>query len=72
MVAFEEEKYLLELWDKKICPYCGKDILEGKRVGSGQKSKGGFYSLNCFAEYYKLELSEKTRLLARRGQAKSD
>jgi hypothetical protein len=64
MRSSEEESYLIRLWEKNICPYCGRDIPEGKRVGSGQKSQGGFCSLNCYAEYYKLELAERAKGLA--------
>ena len=67
-MAQSEESYLRELWDRNICPYCGKKIEEGTRVGSGKKSEGGFCSLECFAQYYKLELSEKARLLQKRSQ----
>ncbi len=55
------EKYLLDLWDKNICPNCGKSIPEGRRVGSGQKSKGGFCSLDCYATFYQQELAERAR-----------
>lgn len=48
-MARSEEDYLRELWDKNICPNCGKDIPKGKRVGSGKKSEGGFCSLDCYA-----------------------
>ncbi|MFI5102811.1 MAG: hypothetical protein ACHP9V_05500 [Terriglobales bacterium] len=54
-----EQKYLLELWEKGVCPNCGKKIPEGERVGSGKKSDGGFCSLDCYGEYYKAELMER-------------
>jgi hypothetical protein len=38
-MEFEEEQYFLELWEKMICPYCGRKIPDGQRVGSGAKSK---------------------------------
>ena len=31
-------------------------IPERMRVGSGRKSEGGFYSLDCYGEYYKKAL----------------
>lgn len=68
-MEFEEERYLLELWEKMICPYCGRKIPDGQRVGSGAKSKGGFCSLDCYARYYQLELSEKAKLLAERRRS---
>lgn len=62
----DEEAYLLDFWVKNRCPNCGRDIPDGTRVGSGKKSEGGFCSLNCYAEYYKLELSEKLKRLQTR------
>jgi hypothetical protein len=62
---------ILALWEKNKCPYCRKIIAEGERVGSGQKAKGGFCSLNCYAEYYKLELSERARFLAQKSQVEN-
>jgi len=58
-MAESEQSYLLELWDKNICPTCGKKIPAGKRVGSGKKSDAGFCSLDCYGEYYKAELTER-------------
>jgi hypothetical protein len=59
VIAESEQKYLLELWDKNICPNCGKAIPDGKRVGSGKKSDGGFCSLDCYAEHHKADLIER-------------
>ena len=59
-----EATRLLLLWEESICPYCGKVIPEGTRVGSGRKSAGGFCSLDCYAEYYKLELIERAKRVA--------
>jgi len=56
-----EDEYLLALWEKNVCPYCGKDIPEGTRIGSGRKAEGGFCSLDCYTRYYKLELVERAR-----------
>jgi hypothetical protein len=58
-----ETEYLLELWAVNVCPMCGKTIPEGTRVGSGRKSEGGFCSLDCYAQYYAMEL----RLRAQRA-----
>jgi len=58
-----EREHLLELWGKNICPYCGKTIPEGKRVGSGRKAEGGFCSLDCYTRYYQFELGERARRL---------
>lgn len=58
-MAESERNYLLELWDKNICPNCGKKIPEGKRVGSGKKGEGGFCSLDCFGEYRGSDLIER-------------
>lgn len=58
-----ESNYLLGLWAKNICPYCGKSIPEGTRVGTGRKSDGGFCSLNCYTRFYQLELQERANRL---------
>jgi hypothetical protein len=60
-MAESEQNYLLELWARNICPNCGMNIPDGKRVGSGKKSEGGFCSLDCYGEYYKAELTERHR-----------
>lgn len=56
-----ESQYLSELWVANICPWCGKSIPEGTRVGSGRKSEGGFCSLACYANYHSAELQEKAQ-----------
>jgi hypothetical protein len=60
----ELEEQLLKLWDKNICPNCGKDIPAGQRIGSGQKRKGGFCSLDCYASFYRYELAERARRIS--------
>jgi hypothetical protein len=62
-MEFAESQYLLELWQMNICPQCGKRIPEGTRVGSGQKTDGGFCSLNCYAKFHELELIERAESL---------
>ena len=57
----DERKYLIELWELNICPNCGQFIQEGMRVGSGHKADGGFCSLNCYAEFYSLELIDRAK-----------
>jgi hypothetical protein len=59
-----EEEYLLELWERNICPFCGNFIPEGTRVGWGQKRLGGFCSLDCLTQYYERELVDRAALLA--------
>jgi len=54
-----EEEYLLELWNKNICPNCGKSTPELGRVGSGRKADGGVCSLECYGEYHKATLVGK-------------
>jgi len=58
-----EEEYLLELWERNICPCCGKHIPEGTRVGRGQKRRGGFCSFDCYSKYYEVELIERAKHL---------
>lgn len=60
-MARSESDYLLELWAKNVCPFCGKPIKEGTRVGTGRKRDGGFCSLECYTRYYELELRERAR-----------
>jgi hypothetical protein len=59
-----DEDYLLELWAKNICPNSAKQIPAGQRVGSGQKSKGGFCSLDCYASFYEYEITERARRIS--------
>ena len=59
-----DEDYLLELWAKNICPNCAKQIPAGQRVGSGQKSKGGFCSLDCYPSFYEYEITERARRIS--------
>jgi hypothetical protein len=61
-----EPAYLKMLWDNNVCPFCHETIPEGKRVGSGRKSDGGFCGLDCFSKYHALKFAEKTRLRKRR------
>jgi hypothetical protein len=69
-MGISEEKYRLQLWDLNICPNCGKEIPEGTRVGSGRKGEGGFCSLDCYANFYQLEFSERARCLAEKISGK--
>lgn len=63
-MARSEEDYLRELWDKNICPNCGKDIPEGKRIGSGKRAEGGFCTLDCYTNYHQVALIERAKKLA--------
>jgi predicted nucleic acid-binding Zn ribbon protein len=66
----EEEEYLLKLWDKCICPTCGKKIPEGTRVGSGKKSEGGFCSLHCHTTYHEDKLKRNAiKIISRNRRA---
>ena len=69
-MATSEEVYLLGLWDQNICPNCGKTIPQGTRVGSGRKSEGGFCSLDCYASFHQLALTERARRLLERTKRK--
>ena len=61
-----EKQYLLLLWERNVCPYCGKAIPQGQRVGTGRRSDGGFCSLDCYTNYNVLELIDRLRLLENR------
>jgi hypothetical protein len=69
-MAESMEASLLELWDRNICPNCGKTIPQGTRVGSGRKSEGGFCSLDCYTSFYQLQLTERARRLTERTRHK--
>jgi hypothetical protein len=71
-MAESERNYLLELWDKNICPNCGKGIPEGQRAGSGKKSEGGFCSLDCYAEYRNADLIGRHKEIAALAQRQSN
>lgn len=66
-----ERDYLLELWDKNVCPMCGRTIPEGTRVGSGHRADGGFCSLDCYARYYEMELLERSRRVSQLADDRS-
>jgi hypothetical protein len=67
-----EEEYLLELWERNVCPNCGASIAKGTRVGSGQKAKGGFCSLDCYARFYEVEIIQRTHRLAELSRRNQD
>jgi hypothetical protein len=58
-MAVTESAYMLECWEAGICPFCRKSFPARQRVGDGRKKAGGFCSLTCFVEYYKLSLVER-------------
>lgn len=68
----EEERFLLECWAQNVRPQCSKQIPEGKRVGSGKKSDGGFCSLDCYGEYQKKRLMEKHKNLMDEEQRRNN
>ena len=68
----EEERFLLDCWAQNVCPHCSKEIPEGKRVGSGKKSEGGFCSLDCYGEYHKKRLTEKHKHLTDEEQRRNN
>jgi hypothetical protein len=56
-----DAQYLLELWDKRICPFCGKTIPDGKAIGSGSPAEGRFCSLGCYDDYHHAEIIERAK-----------
>jgi len=60
-MALSESVYLLNLWEKNVCPFCKKQYDARGRVGSGRKRDGGFCSLACYTGYYELDLRERAR-----------
>ena len=67
-MAVTETGYLLQCWEAKICPFCGKLFPAQQRVGSGKREDGGFCGLSCFAEYYKLSLQARHERILREGR----
>jgi hypothetical protein len=66
-MAMTEELYLLDCWERGICPYCRNTYPASARVGSGQKKKGGFCSLGCYTKYYELDIRERHRRIIESG-----
>lgn len=64
-MAVSESEHLLELWSLNICPWCGKSVTDNTRVGTGQKSEGGFCSLDCYVKYYGAEIRERANRITR-------
>lgn len=62
-MAISETAYLKTMWERNMCPYCRGVIREGKRIGSGRKTDGGFCSLDCFAKCHVLKFAEKARFV---------
>jgi hypothetical protein len=58
-LAITEESFLLDCWERGVCPFCGKAFPPTERVGSGQKAKGGFCSLTCYTKYYEMDIVER-------------
>jgi len=59
IMATTEVAYLLDLWNRRICPYCGTHVREGTRVVSGNAREGGFCSIRCHGAYYTFELAAR-------------
>ena len=68
-MANSEEAYLLDCWKRVVCPYCRKPFLETARVGSGEKKKGGFCSLDCYTKYYEFDIRERLRRFVNKSDA---
>jgi len=57
-MATTEVAHLLDLWNRRICPYCGTHVREGTRVVSGNAREGGFCSIRCHGAYYTFEIAD--------------
>ena len=68
-MAVNEEAYLLDCWKRVVCPYCRKPFLETACVGSGEKKKGGFCSLDCYTKYYEFDIRERLRRFVNKSDA---
>jgi hypothetical protein len=64
-MAESEQAYLRACWENNICPYCHSAIPAGTRVGTGDRQKGGFCKLDCYASYYAMELQARLEHLQR-------
>ena len=54
-----ETVYLKHCLERKKCPYCGRDLVDGQRVGTGRFDDGVFCSLDCFAKYSQSDFSTR-------------
>lgn len=61
-----EEEYLLELWERNICPQCGGEISGEQKFGTGKKREGGFCSLQCYTLYYQTEILQRQQQILKR------
>jgi hypothetical protein len=58
-----EHSLLVELGNRKICPHCGRRIPFEAGLGTGRKFQGVFCSLDCYANYSVLEMTDRLKLL---------
>jgi hypothetical protein len=58
-LAITEESYLMDCWERGVCPHCGKTFPAHQRVGSGSKADGGSCSVSCYGKYHMLSLAER-------------
>ncbi len=59
IMATTEVAHLLDLWERRICPYGGTHVREGARGVSGDARDGGFCSIRCHSAYYAFELAAR-------------
>ncbi len=65
MMDNSEQESLRELKEKGICPNCGKLLQSQQKFPRGT---GVFCSLECVAQYYEAEFSERAKKIAAAGK----
>jgi hypothetical protein len=61
-MADTDENYILDAWEKRICPTCGAIIADERAYGSGRIKDGRFCSLAVTGSIMRLQsLSGLTR-----------
>lgn len=71
VMATTEVAHLLDLWERRICPYCGNHVREGARVVSGDAREGRFCSIRCHTAYYTFELAARAEWNVRETPAQA-
>jgi len=71
-MAGTDERYLRELYDKKICPTCAAAIPENGGYGSGRIADGRFCSLDCYGKYHEAAIRKRGEAAIARSRRKQN
>jgi hypothetical protein len=58
-MADTDENYILDAWEKRICPTCGAIIADERAYGSGRIKDGRFCSLACYGKYHEAAIAKR-------------